>query len=480
MSYFPHRDEPLSSFGDKLTVELTPRISIKAVYGVRSDVQTFTATGGSATASNSEFVLQTGTSSGGYGVLWSRRPLVYVPGVGAEARVTARFTTGIASSMQACGFFSSKDGMFFGYNGTSFGVMHRYGGSIEMRTLTISAASGGAATATVTLNGTAYNVAVTSQASTSAAAHELEEGLNAGSAADSWYIQHIGSTLVFVGKGVGARSGSYSLSVDTGTLAGSFAQNKAGAACTENWTAQASWNVNACSWLDPTKGNIYKLEYAFLGYGPLKYHVFNPTTRDFVLAHVVNWPNAYSRPNFNNPSLRVGWIAASLGSTTNLTVAGGSGMAALQGHADTPRTFGAAATATSVTTETQILTVGARYEFNNIAANGIIHPRILSIATDSTKGALFYIYRNPTVSGTTVHTYVDQNESMAIYDSAGTTVSGGSLLGVFATGPSGARSIDLSTSSIELVAGDELVVTAKVVSGAAADMTTSLTWDERI
>ena len=484
MSYIPQQPYPKSAFGDDLDVTLTPKIAIKAVYGVRSDTEQFVDGGGSGsiTAVNGEFILQTGTSAGGYATLWSRRPLVYIPGVGAECRITGRFTAGVATSLQAVGMFSAINGMFFGYNGTSFGVMHRYGGALEIRTLTITAASSAATTATVTLNGTAYSgLAVTNAGGdTTLTAHEITVALEATAAVNAWNIQHIGSTIIFQYKGAGAQSGSYSLAFTAGTGAGTFAQNKAGAAPTETWTAQASWNVSTASWFDPTMGNLFKLEYAFLGYGPLKYSIFNPDTRDWELVHSVDWANANTSANFNNPSMRPGWVSASLGSTTNLTVAGASAMAALQGDNTIRRPFAISGTQSGVTTQTQILTVAVRYEFNDRTLNGILNPRFLSLASDSSKSTIFKVFRNPTVSGTTVHQYVDEDESIAIYDTGGTTISGGRALGTFLVGAGGGAVIDLTKENIELIAGDEIVITGQVVSGAASELTASLVWEEKI
>ena len=466
-----------SPFGDQMVAQLKQIISLKATYGILDDTNTFSATGGSVTATGGEFICQTGTSVGGYGVLWSRQPVVYIPGFGCEARFTARFTTGVASSIQAAGLFSAVDGMFFGYDGTSFGIMHRHHGAIEVRTLTVTAGSGGAATVTVTLNGTAYTASIT--AGTAAQnAHEVEQGLNAGAAANLWYIQHIGDTVIFVSKDAGARSGTYSVTVSAGTFAGSIAQNKAGASPTETWTARASWNVDTCSWIDPTKGNIYRVEFAYLGYGPLKYYVFNPTTYRWVLCHVVAWPNNNTGTNLGNPSMRVGWLSASLGSTTNLTVAGASAMAGLQGNANKRESFGAYGTATGVTTETQILSLQVRREFGDRACVAVVVPEILTIATDSTKGAVFRLLLNPSVSGTTAHAYIDESNSVCTYDTAGTTISGGRLLGVYSVGPSGRATISLDSVSNALVSGDELVIAAQVTSGAGSEMTASIVWSE--
>jgi len=468
-----------SAFGDSISVELNPVVSVSAVYGVRDNLEQFSATGGSITTTNSEFVLQTGTGVGGYGVLWSKRPMVYIPGVGAECRVTGRFTAPVANSLQAVGMFSAVNGMFFGYNGTSFGVMHRHDGDFEIRRLTINTASTAAATATVTLNGTAYTASVTN-ASAAINAHEIAAGLRAGAAGALWSIQSVGSAVVFMFKGDGPKNGTYSLSVSSGALAGTFTQDTAGVTKTEDWTAQDDWNVDKCAWLDTTKGNIFKLEYAYLGYGPLKFSVFDPATRDFVLAHVVDWTNANTQPNFNNPSMRVGWVSASLGSTTNLTVAGASGMLALQGRGGAWRPFGHSGVKSGITTETALISLQSRYYFNNRSNAGLTHIKSISVSTDSTKGGIFRVYKNATIGGNPLWNYEQQSESVMLVDSAGTTVSGVPALATYVVGPNGSSTINLEELDIDLVAGDKFTITAERVSGSAAEMTASVTWGERI
>jgi hypothetical protein len=405
--------------------------------------------------------------------------LVYVPGVGAECRITGRFTTPVANSLQAAGFFTAYDGMFFGYDGTSFGVMHRHGGAPEIRIITITVASGSSATATITLNGAPYTAAVTNTTA-QGNAHEIEAALAAGAAGALWAFQHIDNTVVCVARGAGARGGSYSVAVDGGTLAGTVAQTAVGATPTEDWTPRASWNHATPTWFDPSKGNLFKMEFAYLGYGPLKYHIFNPDTKVFECVHVVEWTNANQGVNLRSPSLRPGWVAASLGSTTALTVSGASAAAFLQGQTGVHRVFGGQAAATGVgTTETQVFSLQVRREFGSFNNNSIVAPGVLTVSTDSTKGAVFRVYRNPTVGGVTNHQYVDAAQSVCTYDTAGTTVSGGRLLGAYSIGPSGSLAVDISTGVV-LQAGDELVISATCRSASAADMFVSLQWDERV
>lgn len=468
----------VSVFGDKVSTNLNPLVAIKAVYGLLDDVETFSATGGSATASNSEFVCQSGTSVGGYGTILSKKPIVHKAGLGCEARITARFTTGIASSTQLAGFFTAADGMFFGYNGTDFGIMHRYKGEFEIRTITITAASGGAETVTVTLNGTAYALSVGASATVAEAAHDVEVQLIASAANSSWMFQHINDTIVCVFRGVGAKSGSYSVS-STGTLAGTVAQTNAGVAATEDWTYQSDWNKSTASWIDPTKGNLFRFEYAYLGYGFLNYYIMNAENESWELVHTIKFPNNNTGTNFGNPSLRVGWASASLGSSgTNLTVAGGSAMGGLQGEPnDGFRPFAASGTNTSITTETQILSVKVRNSFGGRATQAVVLPSI-SVATDSTKGMIFNVYKGATVAGDTNHQYIDSSNSVCIYDTAGTTVSGGELISSVVVGTGGSRTLNADDLGVFLVAGEEITVTGQVTTGAASGGYATITTKE--
>jgi hypothetical protein len=370
--------------------------------------------------------------------------------------------------------------MFFGYNGADFGIMHRYNGAFEIRTITVTAVSGGAETVTVTLNTVPYVLSVGSSATVQEAAHDIETQLIASAANTLWQFQHIDDTVVCVFRGIGEKAGTYSVS-STGTLTATVARDSAGATPTEDWTAQTAWNKDTATWLDVTKGNLYKVEFAYLGYGPLNYYIMHPTTKQWILVHQINWNNAKTTTNFGNPSMRVGWASASLGSSgTNLSVYGASAMAALQGETSlAKRSFAAVGNNASVSTETQILSVEVRREFGGRSCLAVVIPSI-TVATDSQKGMIFRVYKNATVAGDTVHNYVDEDHSVCVYDTAGTTVSDGEFIDAVVVGPNGSRTISASDLGAYLVAGDEITVTGAVTSGAASGGFVTIKTDEII
>lgn len=81
-----------SGFGDPLAAPITPRIQVDAVYGVVStDLETLTSGGGAVSEADATFTLSSGTGSGDYAVLRSRRVCRYRPGQASRFRFTAAF-----------------------------------------------------------------------------------------------------------------------------------------------------------------------------------------------------------------------------------------------------------------------------------------------------------------------------------------------------------------------------------------------------
>jgi hypothetical protein len=119
--------EPATAFGELSTCIPTPVAHILYNYGLISqNVITSGVNGGSVTAASSMAVLASGTTNGGSAILYSRRELIYQPGQGGMGRFSGLFSTPQANTTQIIGLGSSNEanGLFFGYNGTSFGILY--------------------------------------------------------------------------------------------------------------------------------------------------------------------------------------------------------------------------------------------------------------------------------------------------------------------------------------------------------------------
>jgi hypothetical protein len=384
-------DEPTGAFGELSTAEVSPSVQIDAVYGLLNDqVETFTATGGSAAASDGLFKVGSGTSVGGYGVIRSKRASVYRPGQGMIGRFTALWPTVPGASMTAwAGLFNLLDAFAFGYNGANFGILHRTGGRAEIQTLTITASATGSENVTVTLNGSATVVAIT--ASTAAdTAQEIAEN----DTWDGWNVQAVGSTVVFMSTSVEVMAGAFTFSSD-GTATGSFAQDEAGVAHTNDWTAESSWNGNALPFtLDPSKGNVFEVAYQYLGFGIVEFKIEDPSTGKMITVHRLEFPNSSATPHTRVPSMKVGWIAASLGgSGTNIECYGASALAGVTGKSIvTENSKAKEQTNTSVGTSFEtIMQFRNRNVFGNTPNLGIVFPQLLSVSSSSTKNTTVQI-----------------------------------------------------------------------------------------
>jgi hypothetical protein len=470
------------AFGEAVTTHKSPVVQISNKYQIDPDendeMEIFEATGGSADNNGNLFRCQSGTSLGGYGVVRSLNTLNYKAGQGVEAQFTARFTTGVALSLQLGGMFSLTETLAFGYDGADFSILHEYGGVAEVQLLTVTAT--GAGTTTVTLDNDAVGITTTA-GTVQVVAEELRAGLVAdGTLNAKWRFEQIDDKVYCISKSVGNKTGTMSV---TGASTVSIAEQTAGVAKTSANVAQASWNVTTTpfSGFDPTKLNVYRIQFGYLGVANIDYFIYNPNTGSYVLVHRVKWSNTNTITHIGSPNFKIGWTSASLGSTgTNLTVEGASAELAIQGDEVLRNdTHAVEASKGSVTTSlTNVLTLKNRVVFGDRFNLGKIKPLRLSVDNDHTKGLIVEIYKNPTIGGTTNFQLIDEFNSVAAYDTGGTTVTGGKFLDGFTVGAGDSKSISLKDITPDFEPDETLVVACKTTANTATKTTVILTWQE--
>lgn len=469
-------------FGEQLIAEPTPIIQKNFVYGEPTDWEKISATGGSVTFSDNFTICQTGTSVGGYGVSRSNRSQLYKAGEGNSFKFTAIFdsTNALALSRQSAGPLNLTDAAQFGYDGVTFGVLHEYGGAPEIQTLTVTAAATGNEALTVTIAGTEYTVNVTS-GSIQQNAHEIEQSLI--SQVSGYRFDHIGDTVVCQSENAATATNDFTLT-GPGTCAGTFVQNKVGQATNKDWTPQTSWNkatlINEDGGftLDPSKLNVYKVDYGYLGSAGIRYYVYNPVKLEWVHVHTVKFSNLNTTTLFTNPSMKVGWVAASLGSSgVNLTVKGASCESSIQGkRVPRERTKSKKVVQTSMgNTETTALAIRNRLVFGDKPNLGEIIPTKISVDTDQVKGGVFGVYLNTNRSTVTEHVEF-ASDSIAIIDTSKGTITGGTLIDSI----SNSGELDLTDNDLFLISRDELFITytSNGGGGASDQVTVTITWRE--
>ena len=485
MTFIPAETIDKSIFGESVVVNDSPTIQISNQYeidpAVREDLEIFEGTGGSADNNGNLFRCQSGTSVGGFGVIRSKATARYRPGQGIVARFTAAFTTGIATSLQFGGLFSLTETLAFGYDGSSFSAIHEYDGVAEIQSLQVTVAATVGANCTVTIDGDAVAIALT-VATVQTNAEQIRAGLEAnGTISGKWRFEQVDDKVICIAKAVGNKTSTMSYAAGTTGSAAAFTEVAAGVTKTSNNTAQASWDSAPFTGFDPTQLNIYQVEYGYLGAAGPRFSVYNPATGSFQVVFQGLWANTHTTPLFGNPDMKIGWAAASLGSSgTNLTVTGASAFVAIQGQEEVQNASRAFrnSKASISTTLTNVLTIENRIVYGTRFNLGDILPVSVSVDNDHTKGIIVEIYKNATLGGTTNFQYVNENNSIAITDIAGTTVTGGTLVGSFTVPKDGDAEQDLTQLKIVLFPEERITVAVKTVSGTATNTTAAFTWLE--
>lgn len=475
MSYYgiPETLRTGTAFNELSVAINRPVIQNDATYNlIPANFREFTSLSGSTGVSNKLWEVSTGTTSLGYGAIQSFRSINYKPGQSVLARFTALFQNNAANSWTGCGLLSISDELSFGYNGTDFGVWYRNGGIPEVRTITVTSSTTGSANLTLTLNSVVYKIPLTT-GNTRHAAYEIETWLNANQSV--WVANQIDSTVIISAQSDGAKSGTYtySSSVSTGTIA----QNTAGVTKTSDHTAQADWSENTMPNLDPTTLNNYAIVY---GNGSFKFYVEDASTNNYILVHIIQFLNANITVELANPSLRVGFYVASIGSTTNLIVKCERFSAFIQGISEKTRNPRAVKNTQTVSTNfTNILTIRNRRTYNYFYNQVEVEPLSLTVSSESNKNVEIEVRANATFASNTDYTNVGTNLVTDI-DTTANTYSGGRLLAAFTIGPTESEDFDLRKLEIAVPPSLTLTVSARVTGGASSPVTATLTYYENL
>jgi hypothetical protein len=452
------------------------------VYGAGASVQ----------AVNGEVVIASGTQADGYARLVSKKVAKYRAGQATMARWTARFSDGRVGNRQIAGLYNIEAGWQFGYDGTTFGILYTETATVEVQTLTVTVAPAAPGNVTVTLDaGTPVLAAVTASGSTSVTASEIAAA-NYANTAGGWDAQAIGNVVYFTRRTAGTAGPSTFAAGATGTAA-AFAILTTGVAPTEQFIPQSAWNQDTFDGsggtanpsgilLDPTKGNIYEVQFQYLGYGDAYFYVVNGTTGRPTLCHVVRNANTRTSTNLRNPNLYLTWESRNTGSTTSVTMRGASGGAFVEG----PVAFLGAqfavppvAVTANAGVETPILSLRANTVYQNRQSTAQLQIDRLSVACDGTKTVAFRVYKNGTLTAARWQS-VNTVTSAASYDVNATafTIGTGTLVYAFSVSKTGNITESLTDLDLFLQAGDVLTITA--LSANANDVTATAVWVEDV
>ena len=488
---------PRLPFGAMHVENLTPIFQTDAVYGINSgQTQAVTTGTGTATASDSNFIVSTGGTIYSQGIILGRKRLRYRAGQGVVGRFAGRFTTPVANSYQLAGFGHAEDGVYFGYgdtndlSNTEFGILYVNRGVRETQTLTVTTGATSASNVTITLNSVAFTIAVTAASNIQRTVWEISQGTYAG-----WDAYPAGATVVFVRKSSGAAAGTYSFGAGTTGAAATIAQTKAGVASTDLFISQSTWNGDKLDGtgpsgvtIDPTKGNVFQIGIQYLGYGTLSFQIeavpANGNNADFITVHTIKLPNTLTTTSFGNPSFPFTMAAYSAGSTTDLSVRVGSFAGFIEGqkvlHGNRFTYINSLTTVGAANYQALFTIQNTRY-YAGRTNHAVINLISASGALKHTSPCIFYLIKNGTLTGNPNFQAMSSN-SCSLYDTAATSVSNVSGDQILWTAHLGETSEfdhhygngSYNAEEMTLQPGEWITLAARAVTGSPAYVTGSI------
>jgi hypothetical protein len=267
----------------------------------------------------------------------------------------------------------------------------------------------------------------------------------------------------------------------TGTITFTKTTKQTGVAQTENWTFQNDFNLDKLDGtgssgvtIDPSKLNVYQINFRWLGAGEIRYAIENPSNGDMIFFHHEHYTNRNEFPHLDNPSLKIGYVAANVGAVSgSVACRGSSFMGAIEGIVEQTRLpYSVTATRTDPMNST-----GSLYHLvslkNKLIYQGKINtrdllPRKLTASVNTTGDpAVIKLFFNPTFTNN-MQWLTQTNFNASLYATSDST--GLFILGAQSTPPVAAFhvsngdtiNVDLTDLSIDIP--PESILTAVISS----------------
>lgn len=256
----------------------------------------------------------------------------------------------------------------------------------------------------------------------------------------------------------------------------------------DTWVPQSSWNLDLCDGsgesgfaIDPTKLNIYRIQVGYLGAFGAIMSVLNSYNGQWIEVHQFAFANQRTTPHITNPTMYFGITAANTTNATNIAVSSASFFIGIEGERRRlGGTYGVSSFKSIGTTQNNVVTIRNNNTINGITNRSMLRIRSISVSTAASVPVIFLLTKNTTLGGTPAYTNIDSTNSLAAYDTAGTTITGGNQVFNCAIGANGDQFADLTEFDIYLLPGETLTVSAASISGPAANQAVAINWNEDV
>jgi len=266
-------------------------------------------------------------------------------------------------------------------------------------------------------------------------------------------------------------------------------QIQAGVANTLNWTYQANWlndKLNGTGpsgmTLDPSKLNVYQIDFRWLGAGEIRYAIEDSNTGDMIFFHHDHYANRQTDVHIDNPSFKLGYIAANISgsSSTDVHVYGASMLGAIQGIvAHTNYTTAASSgtkTGLASNSYNHLLTIRNDSVLNNKINLREFRAQKLSVAADSNDPIELIVTFNVNLNVPYEYTPANPDSSSSISTVTGTFTAPKILASYIIRGGSSGI-FDLSDLNIVVPSGNWISIAAKSAQSIQS-IIASVIWEE--
>ncbi len=457
-----------TAFEELETAEATPIVQLNFNYNVNTELVNTLNNHGTTTIVDNLLNVSSGAGANQSAVLNSRVPIKYNAGQGVKLRASGIFATGVTGNLQLIGAGDSGDGLFFATQDTEFGVIRRSGGIPEARNFQVTTASTTAEDVTVTLDGDTILVPVTNSGNVTTTANELGAADYSG-VGRGWNVHVDGDEVEFFSYDSSPRTGAYSITATTAVA--TVTQKLVGTSPTDTFIAQTDWNRDKADGsgelpkLDFTNGNVFQIQYQWLGFGGIDFFVEKPSTKKYILVHRIEYAGASTEPSLKNPHLQLCAASVNTTNTTDIVVKSGSMGGFVEGKTNGSHFHNGVENTVTIPAATETPVVSIHNKRTYVGNLNKIRVKLIyaSVATDGNKSVVFRFKVNPTLTNADFNE-VEPDLSVLEFDVAATAVTGGDEQFTVGKARLDSDIIPLATSSFFLNPGDTITITAESAS----------------
>ena len=255
-----------------------------------------------------------------------------------------------------------------------------------------------------------------------------------------------------------------------------------------NWIPQASWNDDIMNGTGPsgmtlnqTLGNVYTIQYQWLGFGVINFFIEETTTGQPILVHRIQYPNTAIVPTVYNPTFPLTARVLNNGNNTNVVLQSPSAMAFVEGdgfnEAIVTRNAASASVSLSTPTNQNVLTLRNNALFATKTNRTRIRVDFISASSEANRTVRFRVIRNATFGTALTYTAVNSSTSVVDFSSTLSTISGGVLVMAFEIAIGASNQLLIDSLDIYVNPGETLTLQA-TSTAATTQLDCSFSWEE--